>query len=101
MTMKSRFVWHDFNTKDVEGAKRFYCELFNWKFEKSDNGPYVHIKAGQEMIGGVRAMEANEKTPPCWLGYVGVDDVAATVEKMTKHGGKVHMPTTAMPNVGS
>ena len=38
---KHRFVWHDLNTKDLEGAKRFYGELFNWKFDESDDGPYV------------------------------------------------------------
>src|SRR5437879_1203397 len=38
-----RFVWHDLNTSDVEGAKRFYGEVFNWKFEGSGR-EYVHVK---------------------------------------------------------
>jgi hypothetical protein len=101
MSNKSRFVWHDLNTRDVDGAKRFYGELFNWSFEKSDNGPYQHIKTGAEMIGGVRQMEASERVPPNWLGYISVDDVPATVAAATAHGGKVYMPTTAMPNVGT
>jgi predicted enzyme related to lactoylglutathione lyase len=101
MSAKSRFVWHDLNTKDAEGAKRFYSELFNWSFDKSDNGPYLHIKAGAEMIGGIRQMDAGEHTPTSWLGYVDVDDVAACVAAITKNGGKVHMPTTSMPNVGT
>jgi uncharacterized protein len=101
MSATSRFVWHDLNTKDAEGAKRFYGELFNWKFDKSDNGPYLHIRAGEHMIGGIRQMEPHEHTPTSWLGYVGVDDVAATVERITKHGGQVFMPTQTMPNVGT
>jgi predicted enzyme related to lactoylglutathione lyase len=101
MNAKSRFVWHDLNTKDAAGAKRFYGELFNWKFEGKDEDPYVHIKAGAEMIGGIRQMDAKEHTPTSWLGYVGVDDVAATVATMTKNGGKVLMPTETMPNVGT
>jgi predicted enzyme related to lactoylglutathione lyase len=98
---KHRFVWHDLNTKDAEGAKRFYGELFNWKFEKGDKGPYLHIKAGNEMIGGVRQMEPNEKGPNAWLGYVACDDVAATVSSIGKHGGKVMMPTMTMDQVGT
>jgi predicted enzyme related to lactoylglutathione lyase len=39
--------------------------------------------------------------PTSWLGYVGVDDVAATVASIGKAGGKVFMPTTVMPNVGT
>src|SRR5215470_9738123 len=69
-----RFVWHDLNTKDLDGAKRFYGEVFHWKFDGSANGPYVHITAGDQMIGGMRQMDANEPTPPSWLGYVGTDD---------------------------
>ena len=102
MSTKSRFVWHDLNTKDAEGAKRFYGELFNWTFDKSANGPYQHIQAGAEMIGGIRQMGEDEPGPTSWLGYVGVDDVAATVATIdTESGGKVYMPTMTMPNVGT
>ena len=101
MTTKSRFVWHDLNTRDPEGAKRFYGELFNWTFDKSANGPYLHIQAGSEMIGGIRKMEENEHGPTHWLGYVGVEDVAKTVDTIKQSGGKVYMPTTDMPNVGT
>jgi len=101
MSNKNRFVWHDLATKDVEASKRFYGECFNWKFEKSDTGPYLHIKAGNEMIGGVRTMEPKEQAPPHWLGYVCVDDVNATVGQWTKQGGKVLMPTMVMDKVGT
>jgi predicted enzyme related to lactoylglutathione lyase len=98
---KHRFVWHDLNTKDVEGSKKFYGEIFNWKLEASDNGPYIHISAGDEMIGGVRQIGPNEPQPSNWMGYVGVDDVAATVSSITSAGGQVHMPATTLPNVGT
>ena len=65
---KHRFVWHDLSTKDLEGSKRFYGEIFNWTFDASANGPYTHIKAGDEMIGGIRQMGADEPQPTSWLG---------------------------------
>ena len=46
---KHRFVWHDLNAKDVEQAKRFYGEAFNWSFEKGDSGPYLHIQFHAEL----------------------------------------------------
>jgi len=98
---KHRFVWHDLNTKDVESSKRFYGEIFGWKFSASDNGPYVHISAGDEMIGGMRQMSPQEPQPPSWLGYIGVEDVAATVAKITASAGKIYMPTTTMDKVGT
>src|SRR6266540_541717 len=98
---KHRFVWHDLNTKDLGASQTFYGEVFNWTFDASGNGPYAHIKAGDDMIGGIRLMDANEPQPPSWLGYVAVDDVAATVATITGAGGKVFMPTTVMENVGT
>ena len=98
---KHRFVWHDLNTNDVDGSTRFYGELFNWRFEKSENSPYLHIKVGDEMIGGVRKKDANEPGPTSWLAYIVVDDVAAVVDKIKSAGGEVHMPATTMPNVGT
>ena len=95
-----RFVWHDLNTNDVDGATRFYGEVFNWKFDHSDR-EYVHITAGDRMIGGIRKLGANEHQPPSWLGYVLVDDVNATVATVEKEHGRVYMPTTVMDKVGT
>jgi predicted enzyme related to lactoylglutathione lyase len=100
MSAKSRFVWHDLNTTDVESAQRFYGALFEWHFEKGD-GDYIHIQSGAEMIGGARKQASANEGPPNWLGYIGVDDVAATVAAVTKHGGKVYMPTTTIPKTGT
>lgn len=97
---KHRFVWHELGTKDVEGAKKFYGEIFGWTFDDSGDG-YPHIKVGDEMIGGIRKMGADEQQPTSWLGYIAVDDVAATVSRITAAGGQVHLPTTTMENVGT
>ena len=94
-----RFVWHDLSTTDVEGAKRFYGEVFNWRFDGEPD--YLHITAGDRMIGGIRPLGAGEQQPPSWLGYVIVEDVAATVAAIEKQRGKVYVPTTVMENVGT
>ncbi len=96
---KHRFVWHDLNTKDLDGSKKFYGEIFNWKFD-GDAG-YQHIKAGDDMIGGIRPMGPDEHQPTSWLGYIAVDDVAATVASITSANGKVFMPTKKLENVGT
>ena len=94
-----RFVWHDLSTTDVEGAQRFYGEVFHWTF--SGESDYRHINAGDKMVGGIRALGKDEPGPPAWLGYVVVEDVAATVSSIEKHRGRVYMPTTVMENVGT
>jgi predicted enzyme related to lactoylglutathione lyase len=95
-----RFVWHDLSTNDLEGAKRFYGEVFQWKLDKGDDD-YIHITSGDQMIGGMRKTGADERQPPMWLGYVLVEDVAATVATIEKQHGRVYMPTTVMDKVGT
>nr|HEX4313390.1 VOC family protein [Kofleriaceae bacterium] len=95
----TRFVWHDLQTSDVDGAKRFYGEVFGWSFHGDPS--YAHVSAGGAMIGGIRKLGAADKQPPSWLGYVLVDDVAATVASIEKARGRVYMPTTVMDKVGT
>lgn len=94
-----RFVWHDLSTTDVEGAQRFYGEVFQWTF--SGESDYRHVNAGGKMVGGIRPLGSDEHQPPAWLGYVIVDDVAATVARIEQHQGRVYVPTTVMENVGT
>ena len=101
MENKNRFVWHDLKARDVEAEKRFYGELFGWTFEKSDDGRYEHIKAGDELIGGLHKVDGNGALPTHWLGYVAVDDVKATLNRMASQQGKVHRPLTEVENVGT
>src|SRR6266542_3128630 len=36
---------------------------------------------------------------PSWVGYVGVDDVAAAAERIERLGGAVYVPPTDVPNI--
>jgi uncharacterized protein len=39
-------------------------------------------------------------TPPSWIGYVAVDDVDATAQKIKRLGGTVYVEPRDIPNVG-
>ena len=59
--------------------------------------------AGGETVGG--AMQLTEQMAengvrPIWLGYVGVDDVDATVARIDAAGGQVQMPPSDIPQAG-
>jgi uncharacterized protein len=36
---------------------------------------------------------------PSWVGYVGIDDVAAAAERIERLGGAVYVPPTDVPNI--
>jgi predicted enzyme related to lactoylglutathione lyase len=98
---KSRFVWHDFMAADVDGAKRFYGELFGWTFKPGEHG-YNHIESKGAMIGGILGLADEQRkvgVPPHWIGYVEVDDCDAAVARVRKAGGQVYHQE-AMETVG-
>ena len=60
-----RFVWRDLMTKDVEAAKKFYGELFGWRFENARRGdrPYVHRALGQRSRSRASSTSAGCRRP--------------------------------------
>ncbi len=96
----SKFVWHDLMAADVEGAKRFYGELFGWRFKRGEHDPYEHIHAGEHPIGGIMKLDPKHGAPPHWIGYVSVDNVEQANARVTKHGGKVMMAKIDIPETG-
>lgn len=87
-------------TSDLKAGEAFYCSVVGWTAERSEaaDGEYHVFSAGSEGIGGIMPLTAG--APPCWSGYIGVDDVDAYVEKVVAAGGSICHPATDIPNVG-
>lgn len=99
----SRFVWHDLMTSDVDAAARFYAAVIGWSTEDSGmpGPPYLMLKSGDEMVGGIMAIpDGDAGMPPCWTGYVGVDNVDAFTHRVVERGGRVWKAPQDIPGVG-
>jgi uncharacterized protein len=99
-----RFVWYDLVTTDIEAAKVFYTKVMGWGVvDASVTGPsYTLFTAGKVLVSGMMELpEDARKTDgkPSWLGYVGVNDVDATADRIKRLGGVVHVPPTDIPNI--
>jgi uncharacterized protein len=95
--------WADLNTPDVATAQRFYTTLFHWDFQTSPKDPsgYLHIKNGEESIGGVPpASIYNPQIPPHWMIYFLTSDCDATAGRAKELGGHLAVPSTNIPNTG-
>lgn len=95
------FVWDELVTKDVEGAERFYGEVFGWttKDMGQDFGGYKLFQVGETNIGGLMAPQ-DPATPSMWTPYVAVEDVDATAAKATKLGASTVVEAMDVPTVG-
>ncbi len=100
-----KFVWYELMTSDYNAAESFYQNVIGW--DSADSGMadcvYKILSAGTAMIGGLMPIpeEAAAKgIPPCWTGYVSVDNVDVFAERVIAAGGTVRRPADDIPGVG-
>ena len=87
-----RFVWHDLMTRDMSASKRFYGDLFGWRFEdakKRGEFPYVIARAGSMPVGGIVDITSSADGSSQWLSYMAVADVDKAAEMVRAAGGKI------------
>ena len=109
--MANPFVHVELNTTDVDKAKKFYGQLFDWKLEDVAMGPggppgllasegrYTMIKPGTGTGGGMLKQPV-PGAPSFWLAYVAVEDVAASTQKAKSLGAKIMLDVTEVPGAG-
>ena len=92
------FVWHDLLTKDVPAAKRFYGELFGWRFEDTSRGdrPYVIARVGNAPVAGFIDINGIADAGTQWLGFMAVANVDTAVA-LFQSGGKVLVQPRDLP----
>lgn len=95
------FVWDELGTTDVDGAQRFYEEVFGWTTTDMgpDYGGYRVFNCDGTGIAGLMALP-DQSIPPHWQPYVSVDDPDAAAAKAVELGGSVLMEPMSVPNVG-
>jgi predicted enzyme related to lactoylglutathione lyase len=98
----SSFVWADLMTPDPAGASKFYGTVFGWQADPGkDNSGYLHLKSGDEFIGGIPPAGALPPgVPPHWMLYIAVENCDASTAKATAAGAKVCMGPMTMEGVG-
>lgn len=85
--------WFDLMTPDLDGAKKFYGELFGWSFETG--GPetmfYTMCRKGGMNAAGMGKQPENAPFPTVWTVYLATTDVDADVARVKAHGGSAMM----------
>jgi predicted enzyme related to lactoylglutathione lyase len=94
-------------SKDPLAARRFYADVVGWQIDEEPPAgstmDYRMISARDGPVGGVFTLTddmCRHGASPCWMLYIGVDDVDACVAAITSAGGSVHLAAFDIPNVG-
>ena len=99
-----RFSWYELLTTDMKGARTFYADVIGWDTQDASapGHAYTFFRIGQTPVGGMMNLPEEVKRrggSQCWIGYVAVDDVDASVARVRQLGGSVHLPPTDVPDV--
>ena len=100
-----KFIWYDVMTTDCKAAESFYKRVIGWSAKDSGMGDrsYTVLSMGAVNVGGLMAITKEMQVmgvPPCWTGYIAVDDVDDYAARVKKAGGAVRRGPEDIPDVG-
>jgi predicted enzyme related to lactoylglutathione lyase len=98
------FVWYELLTTDAAAASVFYTRVMGWgAWDASTPGKtYILFGDGTSAISALTPLPEDARqmgVQPTWVGYVGVDDVDASAERVMRLGGDVHVPPTDVSDI--
>lgn len=101
---QGRFVWYELVTTDIQSAIAFYTSVMRWgAWNASVPGkPYILFDDRNSPISALTSLPDDARqmgVRPIWVGYVAVDDVDASAERVARLGGTVHVPPTDAADV--
>ena len=86
------WIWRELFTRDLDRAIRFYTDLFGYESEKDLRHPEIMeylLRSNGYLRAGIGALSPDSDAAPTWLGYIRVEDIDASVQRVLAHGGSV------------
>jgi predicted enzyme related to lactoylglutathione lyase len=96
--MGSPVVHFEIRSTDPDASRAFYGKLFGWTFPTGGMPGYSYVDSGVDgaIPGGISPLQGGG---PLVTFFVGVEDVAGTLDAAAAAGGKVVQPATDVPGV--
>lgn len=104
--MSNKLVHFAIHIDDMDRAKDFYGEVFEWGFNSYGPSDFLQIRADQSSNGDlIGALQSRQYSPvkekliglECTIAVENVDEI---VQRVENKGGQILMPKTAIPYVG-
>jgi hypothetical protein len=93
------FAWYELLTTDVAVARAFYRQVIGWGAQDASTAAFSYsvFTADAVEVGGLMDLPPEGRkmgAAPRWIGYVAVDDIDATAERLKQLGGRIYVPPT-------
>jgi predicted enzyme related to lactoylglutathione lyase len=100
MTHK-HFITHiELSANDHKAAAKFYADVFDWEITEYPDMNYSTFAAEGGSGGGFNPV-SDENPAGQVLVYINTPDLAASLESVKKHGGKIVVERYEIPGVGA
>jgi predicted enzyme related to lactoylglutathione lyase len=100
-----KFIWFELATTNPDQLKKFYGQVFNWKFQTitQTDEQYTLIKNSDHNVAGLFKAKPREgvNLGALWIGMMSVDDPGKAAATAKTAGGSVHTSPKALPNRGT
>lgn len=102
----SRIIHFEVPVDNIERAAEFFKNVFGWKLNnrKGPWGTYHSIKTGSNNAPGIDGAFFMKRTvPPNFarvINSIVVDDIDASMELISKHGGKIAFGKISYADIG-
>lgn len=104
--MKNKLTHFAIHIDNMERAKTFYDQVFDWGFNLYGPDDFLQIKADKsedgELIGAMQSRKYSP-VPEKLIGLecsIGVENIDEIINKVKSSGGKILVPKTLIPYVG-
>jgi hypothetical protein len=93
-------TWMDLSAPDLEGAKRFYQQVFSWEYLDlgAEFGHYHYALSSGRVAAGIGQTPPGSPMPPAWTIYLA--SAEGDVERVRAAGGQVMLEPMAVGDAG-
>ncbi|MFD0998950.1 VOC family protein [Ohtaekwangia kribbensis] len=104
--MKNKMTHFAIHIDNMERAKNFYEQVFDWGFSSYGPPDFLQIKVDKTENGELIGALQSRKYSPVKEKVIGLEctitvaDVEAIIQRVKDYGGQILMPRTAIPYVG-
>src|SRR5579871_3005920 len=97
--LHAHFAWYELLTTDLATARTFYGSVIGWRTHDASTTQFSYsvFSAGEAPVSGLMDLPPDarkEGATPRWVGYIAVDDISGTVDRLRRLGGRVFVPPT-------
>ncbi|MDD5466963.1 MAG: VOC family protein [Anaerolineales bacterium] len=97
--MTHPIVHIELSAKDPAQSAQFYSQVFGWKMTEYPKMKYTTFEAEGGVGGGFNPVSQTYPEGTVLI-YIHTDDLAETLAKVEKYGGKTVLPYYEIPTVG-